>query len=495
MRLEAIMETHIRFKLLAFLVGVFFFSAAQAKWFYTEGVLTNDAPSDAQCKFSVSLVTLKDGTGESVTGWQITSKNAKSAKKIDFTTAKGDTGYSVISVSASEFAQTCCEFIGPDVFDLSTNMFTATVADKKGNYPALYVTNIVISPNITRFPAKWALRTPLKTLKPNTFPYLRSFDDRCFSSCTNFQADATLLINSAVTNIGAAAFYKVPLKGSITLTNLENLGTEAFSFSNVSNGREVWLESVNVSGPLTTIPASCFVNSYNLKKADFSGCPNLNCILGNAFIGCTNLVSDISLIVNSSVTNIGSQAFRDAPVSGNLILPKIQNIGSAAFGLYNADTKSKAGLEAVIFGASFTNAYEGIFDNQTKLGSIIFGSKKVETSSSGHIFLNCSFLTNIWFKGYCPSADILNKILEGVPAGPKCIIYASTNLVEDTASGALWTSIASLATEAELAALNEKDRARCFGVYVNSQKQRKAYLVHRSSPYDPTHAGVIITVR
>ena len=482
-------------KVLVFLLGALFFSVAQAKWFYTGNALTNDAPSSEQCKFSVKLVTLVDGAGEDITGWQITSKNGKSAKKIDFTTVQEDTEYPVISVSASEFAQTCCEFIGPDVFDLSTNMFTTTEVDKKGNYLALYVTNIVISPNITRFPSKWALRTPLKVLKPDTFLYLRSFDDKCFSSCTNFQADASLLINPAVTNIGGAAFYRVPLKGSITLTNLENLGHEAFSFNNAPKKSEVKVENVKVSGSLELIPASCFNNSYNIKKADFSGCPRLTCIQGNAFLGCSNLVSDISLIVNPAVTNIGSQAFKEAPVSGRLIVPKIQDIGAAAFELMGANTKNKATLEAIELSPSFTNITTGVFNNQAKLGSVIFASRKVGSSSGGSTFLNCTNLTNIWFKGYCPATkDVLNNILSATSVKSKCIIYASTNLVEDTASGDLWTSIASNATETELAALSEKDREYCFGIYVNSSKQRKAYLVHRSSPYDP-QSGVRIMVR
>lgn len=485
------MKIDMMFKFQIFLIGVLFFSVAQAKWFYTGSALTNDAPSDSQCKFSASLVSLQDGEGKSITGWQITSKNAKSAKKIDFTTVEEDTEYPVISVSASEFAQTCCEFIGPDVFDLSTNMFTATVPDSKGNLPTLYVTNIVISSKVTHFPSKWALRTPLRVLKPDTFPYLKSFDNKCFSGCTNFQADASLLINPAVTNIGSDAFFRVPIKGDLTLENLQMLGASAFSFNGAPKGLAPQLESVSVAGSLSLIPASCFKDSCNLKKADFSRCSNLTCILDNAFSGCTNLVSDISLIVNPRVTKIGTSAFKNAPVSGKLILPKIQEIWGSAFHMY--DVKKNAGLEAIELSPALTNLISTAFDYQSKLGVVTFGSKKLDFVANS-LFTGCSSLTNVWLKGYCPSVAVLDFILAGVPSGPKCIIYASTNLVEDMESGVLWTSIASEATDTELAALSEEVRARCFGVYVNSSKQRKAYLVHRPSPYDPA-AGVTIMVR
>ncbi len=487
------MKIDMKPKALVFLLGALFFSVAQAKWSVEDGKLKNDSTdSNSKCCFPVKEVTLQDGAGEWITGWQITSTNECGAAYIvDFSSVKQDTGNPVISVATHEVSRRCREFIGPDVFDLSTNMFTTVRKGTDGDNLPLFVTNIVISPNITCFPARWAMNTPLIKLEPKEFPYLKSIDYRSFYNCTNFQADASFLINSAVTNIGEAAFYKVPLKGSITLTNLKNLGNEAFNFSNAPRKSETWLESVKVSGSLTMIPTSCFHSSYNLKQADFSGCPKLTCIQTSAFSGCTNLVSDISLIVNPAVTNIGSQAFKNAPVSGRLILPEIQNIGTDAF--YAYDIKKKAGLEEIELSPALTNLASEAFNYQTQLGSITFGSRNLYSNGTS-LFRGCSSLTNVWFKGYCPLLDILNKILEGVPPGPKCIIYASTNLVADTASGDLWTSIATDATETELAALSEKDRACCFGVYVNSSNQRKAYLVHRSSPYDP-QSGVRIMVR
>ncbi len=203
-------------KFLTCLVGISFLSLAQAKWVFENGKLSNDTiPTDAYCVFPAQIATLEDGAGNSVTGLQIIGINGNAAKLIDFTSVETDTGYKVISVAAPEFARNCREFIGPDVFDLTTNMFMTTkttVSGKTTTKLQVYITNIVISANIMQFPAKWAMNAPLKTLKPTQFPYLKSFGDRCFYNCTNFQAGASQLIMRGVTNIGNEAFKEVSLE-------------------------------------------------------------------------------------------------------------------------------------------------------------------------------------------------------------------------------------------------------------------------------------------
>lgn len=486
-----IIRNNLRF--LSCLVGVFLFLGAQAKWSVVDEKLQNDTTDNSlKCCFPVKKVILQDGAGTNIEGWQITGVNeCTAASLIDFTSVEEDTGYPVISVATHEVSRRCREFRGPDVFDLSTNMFTTVRIGTDGNLLPLFVTNIVISPNITQFPARWAKNTPLKNLEPKSFPYLRSFGKQSFSCCTNFQADASQFINAGVTNIEEEAFYWTPIKGDLILTNLQKIGWYAFSFNNAPKKVVPKLESVKISGTIDAIPPSCFINSFNIKEVDLRACSQLRSIQDSAFMNCSNLVSDISLIVNPAITNISTLAFKNAPVSGRLILPNVQNVGTSSFYAFNV--KAKAGLETVELSPALTNLMAASFDYQTKLSSLVLGSKKITTLGSS-LFTDCTSLTNIWFKGYCPSLDILNLILAGVSANLKCKIYASTNLVPDAASGALWTSIATPATEAELSALSEEERTRCFGVYQNSKGQRKAYLIHCRSPYDaPT--GVYIRIK
>ena len=473
-------------KALAVLIAALGLGTAWADWRFVDGKLTNDNP---RCSFPAQVVTLTDGAGNLVKGLQLTGKNEESTKKIDFTDVAKDTGYKVISASAEALARNCREFIAPDMFDLSERMF------KDATTYGVYVTNIVISPNVVRFPKQWAQQTPLKTLKPEKFPYVKSFEDKCFSSCTNFQVDVGNLIDPGVTNIGKEAFYNVPVKGALYVTNLCHLGEYAFAFNGLSTvkGKYSNLESVKLAGPLEEIPLQGFRYAYRLKEVDLSGCTALRSIRNDAFSGCCSLTSDVARIVNPAITNIGDRAFAGTAVAGKLVLTNVQHIGVSAFQVGQGEYEGESRLTAADLSGSQIEIRTCAFCRQTKLQSLVVGTKnfKMDTLQSSP-FVGCSSLTNIWIKGPALTTNEMGFVVTNAPGLPKCIIYASTNLPPAKAIG--WLGLATPATSNELAELSEPNRSNCFGVYQTKNGKRKAFFVHRRSPFEGKD-GVLIVVR
>ena len=475
-------------KALAVLIAALGLGTAWADWRFVDGKLTNDNP---RCSFPAQVVTLTDGAGNNITGLQLTGKNEESTKKIDFTDVEKDTEHKVISASAEALARNCREFIAPDMFDLSERMF------KDATTKGVYVTNIVISPNVVRFPKQWAQQTPLKTLKPEKFPYVKSFEDKCFSSCTNFQVDVGNLIDPGVTNIGKEAFYNVPVKGELMVESLEFIGGGAFHVAEPDSRRKTksYLKRIVLHGKVETIPAQCFYNAGELELADLSGCTMLRMIGDSAFGNCSNLVSDVSLLINSVVTNIGTTAFCNAPLSGSLVLTNIQRIGAMAFCLAKEPARKKAGLATVELSGNLANLSFNCFAFQTKLGVFTFGVKDVGSKTIGqNPFEGCSSLGEIWFKGFCPERSVVERILADVPVGPDCRVYASRTLQRSGESKPIWPELAVPATAEELAKLSEADRRNCFGIFQTANGKRKAFFVHRRSPFEGKD-GVLIVVR
>ena len=479
-------------KTLSVLIAALGLGTAQAAWRFVDGKLTNDNP---RCSFPAQVVTLTDGAGNNITGLQLTGKNEESTKKIDFTDVAKDTGHKVISASAEALARNCREFIAPDMFDLSERMF------KDATTYGVYVTNIVISPNVVRFPKQWAQQTPLKTLKPEKFPYVKSFEDKCFSSCTNFQVDVGQLIDPGVTNIGTQAFYNVPVKGALYVTNLCHLGEMAFAFFRLSTvkGKYSNLESVKLAGPLEEIPLQGFRYAYSLKEVDLSGCLSLRSIKNEAFHGCCSLASDVARVVNPAVTNIGDFAFANTAIAGKLVLTNAQYIGPSAFYVGHDDIAKKyereARLTAIDLSGSQMKILHGAFGNQNTLKSFVSGARSLDIiGSQGNPFAECTSLTNIWIKGPALTQQEMDWLGAYVQIYYPCIIYASTNLPPANASRTNWMGLATNATPEELEKLSGLNRTNCFGVYQTKKGKRKAFFVHRRSPFEDKD-GVMIIVR
>ena len=475
-------------KALAVLIAALGLGTAWADWRFVDGKLTNDNP---RCSFPAQVVTLTDGAGNCVTGLQITGRITTGGWTINLTDVEANTGYKVISSAVSNIVYSCREFIAPDMFDLSPFMF---YGNKK-------VEQITLSSNVTCFPPRWVHGTPLETLKPEKFPYVKSFEDKCFSSCTNFQVDVGQLIDPGVTNIGTQAFYNVPVKGALYVTNLCHLGEMAFSFFRLPTvkGKYSNLESVKLAGPLEEIPLQGFRYAYSLKEVDLSGCLSLRSIKNEAFHGCCSLASDVARVVNPAVTNIGDFAFANTAIAGKLVLTNAQYIGPSAFYVGHDDIAKKyereARLTAIDLSGSQMKILHGAFGNQNTLKSFVSGARSLDIiGSQGNPFAECTSLTNIWIKGPALTQQEMDWLGAYVQIYYPCIIYASTNLPPANASRTNWMGLATNATPEELEKLSGLNRTNCFGVYQTKKGKRKAFFVHRRSPFEDKD-GVMIIVR
>ena len=255
-------------------------------------------------------------------------------------------------------------------------------------------------------------------------PSLTSIQSRAFYNCESLE---TINIPSSITTIGDSAFEKCTKLSNISIPeNIDTIGTnilkdteaeknllskDGFVFINDSIAYEYkGEESIVVIPENTKILANgIFQNNTKIEEIDFSLARSLTKINTNAFRGCTSLTSKMNL--PSSITNIGSYAFKDVPAdidvsrcsftnnelpsscfegakAKSIAIPYVKTIGSYAF-------RNCTSLENIKLPSTLLSIQSSAFNGCSSLKSIIIPDSV--TSISQSVFANCTSLISFSF--------------------------------------------------------------------------------------------------
>ena len=202
--------------------------------------------------------------------------------------------------------------------------------------------------------------------------YVESVGAYAFRTCSAI-TNLTPFLQSTITNIGAYAFGSCnSVKGDLRLSNpeLKDIPTQAFY-------NACAIASVDMTGSkVKTIGTSAFegwgtpASNNKIVNVVFSGC--LESIASKAFISCAG-ITNITPFLPTSITNIGSEAFRTC---SSLVTPLVIN----------------SEKHVAIANSAFNN---------TKSTSVLLGIGVTNLSATS-IFAGSTTITNVWFGGNFP---------------------------------------------------------------------------------------------
>jgi hypothetical protein len=372
---------------------------AQATWTYSTTSSSGEGTlSDGDYTFNVKLVTLDDpsSSGTTVTGLQITGlATAGTGETIDFTSAKSEAGYDVISLADANNmwkflnATPCKTFIAPAMMDLGRMTFRENKV----------LESITVSDKITTFGYYvFENASNLKTFSPTHLPYITKLTnsnaqnalyktavtgDFEFPNLTNLEA-SQIFYGTSITSVKMPQIQKISdnafrdckkLTGDFKFDNLESVGSCAFMGCNL-------------------------ITSFVAPKAvlgdggyEFSGCSSLTNIVvwnemtvigRNTFEGCQVTSFDFP-----KVTEIGLQAFQNCSVLTNLNTPAVTILRNAA--LYGCKKVTKIDMPKLELieanGVRDMGLFELIAPNVTRVGD--------------NAFMGCKAITNIQLGAAC----------------------------------------------------------------------------------------------
>ena len=370
---------------------------AQATWTYSttsssgEGTLSN-----SDYTFNVKLVTLDDpsSSGTTVSGLQITGlATAGTGETIDFTSAKADAGYDVISFADGnnvyKFLNNapCKTLIAPAMMDLGRMTFRENKV----------LESITVSDKITTFGYYvFENASNLKTFSPTRLPYITKLTnsnaqnalyktavtgDFEFPNLTNLEA-SQIFYGTSITSVKMPQIQKIcehafrdckKLTGDFKFDNLESVGNCAFMGCNL----------------ITSFDAPKAI----VKEYAFSGCSSLTNIVvskeltvigRNTFDSCKVTSFDFP-----KVTEIGLQAFQNCSVLTNINTPLVTTLRNAA--LYGCKKLTKIDMPKLELieanGVRDTGLFELIAPNVTRVGD--------------NAFMGCGSITNIQLGAAC----------------------------------------------------------------------------------------------
>ena len=273
------------------------------------------------------------------------------------------------------------------------------------------------------------------------------------------------------------------------------------------------VEVLDLAGEAVTSLRPAAWSGYNYGFAEGCGqlksvrldCPNLKTIGNFAFLNCSNLVTPIQDFIPRTVTEIGERAFGCcSSMGGDLWLDSTDAVGPQALWKAKIDSVHLGGGNFAAFTATgercgtfeksigLTNVYvqaetldicNFTFLDCPSLTHATFDVKGAITMSTTDRAFPCASIRELVFTGPAPTQGVMDNFLvsRSASAGEKPVtVFASKNQPG-------WKTLAAPLSDAE----KEIAPARCFGVY--REESRKAWLVHRTSPYDPS--GMMILVR
>ena len=278
----------------------------------------------------------------------------------------------------------------------------------------------------------------------------------------------------SLVNIGPWTFLSSTSLSNLTLNApaLRSIGDSAFA-----SCKKVGEFSL-VASNLLTIGSSAFQGWGALSNLVLR-VPAVTNIGATAFQSSSLAATDVSTWDLSSVRTIGGNAFAYDTMFGDLSLPACESISGGSVGaLYSSKIRSLS-----LTSPKLNSLGNCAIRNCASLKSLVIGSTGTLTVTTTANF-DSSVLTNVTFYGPTQSVATIDQILYKVAADTAthgCTIYASRKQ-------AGWTDIATALTEPE----TTNAPANCFGVYVTAASARKAWLVHKGSPYDPKGSVIIM---
>lgn len=294
---------------------------------------------------------------------------------------------------------------------------------------------------------------------------------RCFMNCSNLTTFAVQCApNSKVTEIFNRSFYGTPKLTSFSLT--DSKGAEmviSFYSGSSADGHNQF----NRSG-FKEIPSSLRGVSA-LAGWAFAYCPLENVVMTNLTSGLAYPRGVFQYCAALTNAYLGG-TYAEVGTGGDANAP------SLFMGCTNMWIKGTAVLDSP--NLTKIGSYFGLANN------IVIGATNAVTSLSSGLFNNASYPpASVTFYGLPPTQTVLDTALAGRAATNKLVIYASKRYGESAWRKAAFCDKA--LTEEEQAAAPEG----CFGVYVTAAGARKAWLVHKASPYDDEQKGLLLIIR
>ena len=220
-------------------------------------------------------------------------------------------------------------------------------------------------------------------------------------------------------------------------------------------------------------------------------CPNLVEFGKNVYYDCSALEGDISDYIPNTITNFATTGQVNIPgVTGRLVLKGLKStagfmnfsgvsaasitfagtsLANSAFFRSHTALKSFELIAPECTNLVFNSSYCWI--NPPSFTNVVFYLPKVEAASQWRLSN-----ADVWFQSKAPALSVVQTICGDMPwnrgASGYRTIYCSKRMG--------WKALADDMTDAE----EEVAPEGCFGVLVDSDNHRRAWFVHRDSPYE-----------
>ena len=196
--------------------------------------------------------------------------------------------------------------------------------------------------------------------------------------CKNMNLLDTIVLPSSVKSLGQAAFMYCTKLKSINLPVTQKTLPVSF-FEGCTS-----LESIELPATLTTISTDAFYGCTKLAHVNLH--EGLTTIYQRAFYNC----KFDSIVIPSTVTSIGSGAFKGNPTTSIVWLPKTCSIGSDDSAPFYSTSSQ---VTSFVFGDSVQVIPAYLCENMNLLDTIVLPSTL--TTIGAYSFKNCSALKGI----------------------------------------------------------------------------------------------------
>ncbi len=311
-------------------------------------------------------------------------------------------------------------------------------------------------------------------------PNLTTIRGNAFSNLPKWEMDIRNVVHPNVKSIGSGAFRNSALTGEVVVTNLQDTIVNGNAFNGAKN-----ITSVTIVAP----------KAYNVSLNAFcnmTSCTNIvlttstRTMLGASCFQNDVAENPISDVLTPYVYFLGDYTFDNTKFTGDADLTSISTLSKGAF--------RDSSISSVTFSknmASF-NCVE-TFANSPNLRELTFNDCDIDTATASTTidlegttgpFYNCSNIVSVTFRGASPSNStdaVTNgrKFLDALVASGASTTNKSRRAITFYAeSNKGWKNFASPITADDV---NPPDY--CYGVYVTTTGERKAYMVKRPKQF------------
>lgn len=431
--------------------------------------------TDGRWGFTASVIS---GTNLNVTGHHADYTNTVQSGILDLKdkTITGTDGktYSIQQWSV-KFTQShpVSKIVLPSTIKNVTGTFTSCTnlqefvfeSDLVDNLPSGFITSCsILSNGVVRLPN-------LTTIRGNAFRWNG-----------NFSMPITNVVHKNLKSLGSGAFRASAMTGDVVITNLQDTVFGAYTFNLARN-----VTSIDITAP----------NMYNFSLHAFdnmSSCTSIvlttsaRTMLGAQCFQNDIAYNDISDVLTPYVYYLGDYTFDNTKFTGDADLTSITTLSKGAF------------RNSSISSATFSKNMESFncvetFANSKSLRELTFNDCDIDLATASTTidldgttgpFYNCSNIVSVTFRGGSPSnsTDVVTngrKFLDALVASgvaTKDQTDSKKSIVFYAESNKGWKDFAS-----PLTAEDGEAPDFCYGVYVTTAGERKAYMVRRPKQF------------